>query len=327
MINKPLLLFFVLIIYDQIVLAQKETENVKPIRVEVERVVIPITVTDETGGVVTNLEKNNFEVSEDKNAQTITSLEGTDSEISVGIILDVSGSMQYKWLEAARALMEFMKTANPKDEFLLITFADRPYFNLGFTQIELELQKKLMILRPEGNTALLDAIYLGIHEVKKGRYPRRALLIISDGGDNHSRYGQKEIEDLVKESDVLIYAIGIYNRDPKEFKNSNPLTADIETKTEMLEILRGEFLLGEVTKVSGGKLFKFVITQLFQNNSSLSDITRKISLELRNQYLLTYRSTNEERDGRWRKLKVKLVGIPNSQDFIVRHKEGYYASQ
>ncbi len=300
-------LFFVLVIFIPNVFAQKTVEEKKPIKIQVNRVVVPVTVTNEIGGSVLGLDKTNFEILEDKNPQTIISLEGTDSEISIGIILDVSGSMLYKWLEAGKALIEFLKTSNPKDEFFLVTFADRPHLITDFTSDQRGIQARLMALEPDGNTSLLDAIYLGTHEVKKGSYDRKALLIVSDGADNHSRYGQKEIKDLVKESGVLIYAIGIFN---KKFTFKDRLFSTTASESlELAENSRGASLLDEITKVSGGKLFKFNVEQSVEDKQSLADIARKISLELRNQYFLTYRSNNELCDGKWRKIKVKLKGV------------------
>src|SRR3989344_5496847 len=316
---------FILLSFCLAISASGQDEKIqnKPIKIGVDRVVVPITVTDEMGAAVTNLRKENLQLLEDKAEQTIISLEGIDTEISVGLVLDASKSMEYKWPETVRAATEFMRTANPRDEFLLVSFSDRPYFSLGFTRNTSVLQNKLLITRPAGNTALFDAIYLAIHEVKRGEYPRKAIVIISDGGDNHSRYNHAEIKRLAQESDVMIYAIGIYTKDPKELANFNLLATDPATRVEIVDTLRDDRFLEDIAKTSGGKLFRFIITNP-TTRYSLSDTSRQISLELRNQYILTYSSTNEKRDGKWRKIKVNL-NFPLKDDFSIRHREGYYA--
>jgi len=220
----------------------------------------------------------------------------------MGIIFDMSGSMGSKIDRAREAVVQFMKTANPQDEFFMITFADKPEEVSSFTQNVDEIQNKLLFTAPKGRTALLDAIYLGISEMRQAKYPKRALLIISDGGDNHSRYTEGEIKSMVREADTLIYAIGIYDH-------------YFPTPEEQL----GPELLSEITEVTGGRAFTI------DNPNDLADVATKIGIELRNQYVLGYRPNNRARDGKWRKIRVKLIppkGLPPLRVFA---KSGYYA--
>jgi len=198
--------------------------------------------------------------------------------------------------------VEFFKTANPQDEFFMITFNDRPELVADFTTSIEDVQGKLVFTVPRGKTALLDAIYMGLNKMKDAHNSKKALLIISDGGDNHSRYTENEIKSGVKEADVQIYAIGLYTVNPVQQEEIN-----------------GPSLLTEVTEVTGGRTFTI------NNPNELADVATKIGIELRNQYVLSYRPSNKTRDGRWRKIKVKLVppkGLPHLNVFA---KTGYYA--
>src|SRR5581483_11297205 len=181
------------------------------IRSKVDLVLVPVTVTDPMNRLVTGLDKENFQVFEGKERQEVRNFSSEDAPVSLGIIFDMSGSMSSKIERAREAVGEFFKTANPQDEFFIVAFADKPEEVSDFTQSVDDLQGKLIFTVPKGRTALLDAIYLGISKMRQAKYPKKALLIISDGGDNHSRYTEGEIKSLVKEADVMIYSIGIYD--------------------------------------------------------------------------------------------------------------------
>ncbi|HYL16048.1 MAG TPA: VWA domain-containing protein [Terriglobales bacterium] len=278
------------------------TSYPKPFRVTVDLVLVPVTVTDPTGRFVTGLDKEQFQLYEDKQKQVIRHFSSEDAPVSLGVIFDTSGSMSSKIERAREAVMEFFKTANLRDEFSMITFSEKPEEIADFTTSVEDIQSKLIYAAPKGRTALLDAIYLGISRMRQAQYPKKALLIISDGGDNHSRYTEGEIKSLVKEADTLIYAIGIYDR-------------YFATTEERL----GPVLLSEVTEATGGRAFAV------DNPNDLADIATKIGIELRNQYVLGYRPTNPKYDGKWHKIKVKLTppkGLPPLQ---VRNRQGYYA--
>ncbi len=180
------------------------------IRVNATLVLIPVTVTDPLNRFVTGLDKENFKISEDKAEQTITAFSSEDAPLSVGVVFDCSGSMGDKLEKSRQAVAQFFKTANPEDEFFLVQFNDNAQLIQPFTHNLEEIQNHLTFTQSKGRTALLDAIYMGLHEMKKAKNARKALLIISDGGDNNSRYTETEVKNLVKEADVQIYAIGIY---------------------------------------------------------------------------------------------------------------------
>jgi len=276
--------------------------HTKPMKVDVDLVLVPVTITDPLNRLVTGLDKENFALFEGKEAQEIKHFSSEDAPVSLGVIFDMSGSMSSKIERAREAVIEFFKTANPQDEFFMITFADKPEEISDFTQSVEDIQGKLVYTIPKGRTALLDAIYLGVSKMRQAKYPKKALLIISDGGDNHSRYTEGEIKNLVKEADVLIYAIGIYDR-------------NFPTEEERL----GPQLLSDVTELTGGRAFTI------DNPNDLADVATKIGIELRNQYVLGYRPKNPVRDGKWRKIKVKLNPPKGLPPLRVYAKTGYYA--
>ncbi len=181
------------------------------IRVDTTVVLIPVSVNDKAlGRPVSGLEKENFRVSDDKVPQTITTFAMEDEEIAVGLVFDTSGSMGNTLQRSRMAALEFFKTSNPEDEFFLVEFDDTPRLVVPLTHNTGDISGQLMFSRSHGSTALLDAIYLSLHEIKKSKKPKKALLIISDGGDNHSRYTETEVQNVVRESDSLIYSIGVF---------------------------------------------------------------------------------------------------------------------
>jgi len=279
--------------------------HVAPLQVDVNMVMVNVTVTDPYDRIVTGLDQGNFQVFDEKVEQKVVAFSTEDAPISVGLIFDSSGSMGDKIQKSKEAALQFFKTSNPQDEFMLISFADRPDLITGFTAKFESLQDRLLFVKSGGRTALLDAIYLGLNEMKKATTNRRALLVISDGGDNHSRYTENDIKRAVKESDVQIYAVGIFE----------PPAARARTPEED----SGPGMLAELSEVSGGRMFSV------EDSNELPDIAEKISIELRNQYILGYKPSNLIRDGRWRRIKVKLnppKGLPPLQVYA---RTGYYA--
>jgi len=288
---------------EQNLLEDKVRTHSPTIRSKVDLVLVPVTVTDPMNRLVTGLDKENFQVFEGKDQQEVRHFSSEDAPISLGVIFDMSGSMSTKIERAREAVMEFFKTANPQDEFFLIAFADKPQEVSDFTQSVDDLQNKLIYTVPRGRTALLDAIYLGISKMREAKYPKRSLLIISDGGDNHSRYTEGEIKSLVKEADVMVYSIGIYDH-------------DFRSEEERL----GPQLLSDVSELSGGRAFTI------DNPNDLADVATKIGIELRNQYVIGYRPKNPGHDGKWHKIKVKLLPPKGLPPLHVYAKTGYYAS-
>ena len=276
--------------------------HTKPLKVDVDLVLVPATVTDPMNRLVTGLDQVNFELYENGQRQEIRHFSSEDAPISLGVIFDMSGSMGNKIDKSKEAVVEFFRTANPEDEFFMIGFADKPQLVADFTSSIEKIQGQLVYTVPQGRTALLDAIYLGINKMKQAKHQKKALLIISDGGDNHSRYTESEIRSLVKEADVQIYAIGIFD--------SSPSTEEERS---------GPALLSEITDVTGGRTFTI------DNPNELADVATKIGIELRNQYVLGYRPKNPVRDGKWRKLKVKLIPPKGLPPLHIYFKTGYYA--
>jgi Ca-activated chloride channel family protein len=276
--------------------------HVRPLKVDVDLVLVPVTITDPLNRLVTGLEKENFQLFEGNSSQEIRSFSSEDAPVSLGVIFDSSGSMSSKMERAKEAVMEFFKTANPQDEFFMITFSDEPEDVTDFTNSVDEIQNKLVFAIPKHRTALLDAIYMGVSKMRQAKYPKKALLIISDGGDNHSRYTENEIKSLVKEADVMIYAIGIYDR-----------------YASAIEERLGPQLLSDITELTGGRAFTI------DNPNDLGDVATKIGVELRNQYVLGYRPSKVVRDGKWRKIKVKLLPPKGLPPLRVYARTGYYA--
>lgn len=277
----------------------------RPIRVDVELVLVNVSVIDPYNRFVTGLEKEHFQIFEDKKKQNVLHFSNEDVPISIGLLFDASGSMSGKMDKARMAVQQFFRTANPQDEFFLIDFNDRPHHVVDFTRDADLLQSKLSFTEAKGRTALLDAIYLGLNEMRKARHSRKVLLVISDGGDNHSRYTERDIKRVVREADVQIYAVGIY--EPYSSRSRTP------------EELAGPSLLTEIAEMTGGRQFPV------ENLNDLPDIARKIGRELRNLYVVGYAPTNSKRDGKWRKIQVKLAPPRGLPPLHLYNKSGYYA--
>src|SRR6202030_736028 len=243
--------------------SSKMETRVRPLKVDVDLVLVPVTITDPMNRLVTGLDKENFQLFEGSSKEEIKSFSSEDAPVSLGVNFDSSGSMSSKMDRAKDAVVEFFKTANPQDEFFMITFSDAPEVVSDFTSSVDEIQGKLVFTVPQKRTALLDAIYMGVSKMRQAKYPKKALLIISDGGDNHSRYTEHEIRSVVKEADVMIYAIGIYDR-------------YASAEEERL----GPQLVRDITELSGGRSFTI------DNPNDLADVATKIGIELRNQYVL-----------------------------------------
>jgi Ca-activated chloride channel homolog len=276
------------------------------LHMDVDLALVNVTVTDPHDRSVTGLEPDNFRIFENNVEEEILFFSSEDVPISVGVIFDLSGSMVNKIGKAKEAALQFFKTANPQDEFFLVSFNDRAKVMSTFTTSVEDLQSSLLSSFPKGRTALLDGIYLGLSEMKTARNAKLALLIISDGGDNHSRYNESDIKRLVREADIQLYSVGIFA--PLGYRGRTP------------EELNGPTLLSEVTELTGGRAFEV------ENVNDLPDIATKIGSELRNQYVLGYRPNNRSHDSRWRKIKVKLRLPKGLPPLSIYAKSGYYAS-
>ena len=273
------------------------------LKTDVRLVLVPVSVTDPAQRLVTGLRAENFELFEGKKPQEIRHFSSEDLPVSIGIILDASGSMANKMGRVRDAVTQFCEAANPQDEFFMIVFSNQPRLLTDFTSVAEDLEKDLLFTQPKGRTALLDAIYMGLHKMKSAKYGRKALLIISDGGDNHSLYGEREVKAAAKEADVMIYSIGIFDR-----------------YVPTLEESRGPELLAEIAEPTGGRAFTLA------NEIELPAVASHIGKELRTQYVLGYRPEQMPRDGKWHKIQVKLR-LPKKLSFLkARARTGYYAS-
>jgi Ca-activated chloride channel homolog len=278
------------------------------LRVDVDLVLVPATVTDRMNRPLIDLQQQNFGIFENDARQQIRYFTMEDSPISIGLIVDVSKSMTNK-IEAERiAISEFFENANPKDDYFAISLADRPHLIADTTQSLEQIEGKLALAIPAGHTALLDAIYLGISKMRDARYQRHALLIISDGGDNHSHYTLKEIKTLVQESDVLVYSVGIVDPLPV------PVVKTIEEKL-------GQPLLSKITEASGGRN---IVADKAERIPSIAAI---ISRELRQQYVLGYKSSNDAHDGKWRKIKLEVTAATAEAPLRAYYKRGYLSPE
>jgi len=269
-----------------------------------ELVSLTVTVTDALDRLVTGLEIRNFEVFEDRVKQEITHFSFDDAPVNMGIVFDVSGSMKGMKLDRARdALKAFIQTSHSDDDFFLIGFNQRANLLAEFTNGD-TLANKLTLVDPGGQTALYDATYLGVEKVKQGRHNRHAILLISDGQDNSSRYTYGELRKRLKEAGVQIYCIGIV-----EMGGGAGGTLDMQ----------GQATLEEIAQSTGGKAF------FPKSGAELEEITTRIALELRHQYSIGYSPTNVKRDGHWHKIKVSVKPPKGWSNLRVQHKEGYYA--
>jgi Ca-activated chloride channel family protein len=268
-------------------------------------VLIPSTVTDTRNRFVLGLHKNDFRLFEDGEPQTITHFSGEDAPLSVGIVFDTSGSMGSKLVISRQAAFRLLETLNPEDEAFLVEFGDKAELASSFTSKVEEIESKLTDVRPGGLTAMLDAAEISLHEMKKAKNPRKAIVIISDGGDNNSRYSAKQIQSLVREADVQIYAMGIF-----EPSLVSPLSK---------EEVSGPRLLSELAEQTGGRAFTA------SDPNDLPSVATRIGIELRNQYVLAFSSNNKEKDGKYRRVEVKVTEPEGMPSLKVRWRLGYYA--
>ena len=275
----------------------------KVIRADVRLVLVSAIVTDRKGVTVNGLTQDKFTILEDKVAQPILAFSREEAPCSVGVILDLSGSMRDKLPAATAAVRAFLKTANPEDEIFLMAVASRPESLLSFTDDIVTLGNSLRAARAEGSTALIDTVYLGLNRMRSARNARRALLIVSDGMDNNSRYSKAELLRTVQEQDVQIYTIGIAER-PAAKK-----------AIQLTEEARGLALLDDLAGRSGGMSFTVV------NSDGMLPAASKISQAVREQYVVGYRQSDRDDSGRWHAVQVKI----SAAQLRVYARKGYYS--
>lgn len=278
--------------------------DAQPLRADVNLVLVPVTVRDAQNRPVLDLQQNNFNLFENKDQQDLQYFSKEDSPISVGVILDFSKSMSNKLDVERLAVQEFFNNANSQDDYFVIAVSDRPHLIADSTDSIDDLQRRMAETIPNGNTALLDGIFVGLKKMRSARYSRRALLVISDGGDNHSYYNAKQIKRLAEEADVMIYSIGIFDNMPV------PVFKTIEEKL-------GQSLLTGITELTGG------YTMAADKREKVPQIAAAISRTLREQYVLAYRPKHDQHDGKWKKIKVQVIAPQNSLQLHVDYKRGY----
>ncbi|MGI8785954.1 MAG: VWA domain-containing protein [Acidobacteriota bacterium] len=266
------------------------------IRVKVDTVVIRAAVTDPLNRYVVGLDKDHFRVYEDKIEQQLTHFTNDTSALSVGVIFDVSGSMGDNLISARNSVIRFLEQGGKEDEYFLVTFNERTALMQDFTPRGESIRNEITFHDAKGRTALYDALYLGLQKIREGRNDKKALIIITDGEDNSSRYTFSEVKDFAKESDVQIYVIG-----------------------EKGDMGFGRAIISDIVSLTGGRAF---FPNSFKQLDYYCDL---IHTELRNQYVLGYTSNNRNFDGRWRKLRIRLEPPEGLPKLVVRAKEGYFA--
>jgi len=284
---------------------QNQDQDQTVIRQRTAVVTVNVSVTDKQSRQISGLNKDHFEIYEDKVRQQIEFFSDEDKPVSVGIIFDLSGSMKDKIGRAREALKAFVDTSHADDDFFLVGFNERATLLAGISDGKTVL-RRLELAEPRGQTALYDAAYLGVEKVKEGRHEKHALLIISDGQDNASKYNYGELRKLLKEADVQVYCIGITEQGPG---------------AGTILDRQGQLILEEIAHTTGGMAFEP------NSYSELEDSVTRIAMALRHQYSIGYVPLNEQRDGKWRKIKVRVFPPRGMPSLVVRAKEGYYATQ
>jgi len=269
----------------------------------VDMVLVNVTVLDAEGRAVNGLEAADFSVVDDKLPQTVRYLSSTDEPVSLVVVLDASGSMSARLGDEQKAFTQLLTASNPQDDFSLIAVGDTPRAMAPWGEGVDGIQKSVSALQSSGETALWDAMMLGLDELKRARHPRKAMIVLSDGGDNHSRYSERALRSRLRESDVQVYAVGLFNR----------FATRLEEKA-------GPLQLEEVTAGTGGRVLAV------HDAKEMERAVAQISLELRNQYVLGYYPRIIARDGNWHKVKVRVTGPARSRLHLYA-KEGYYAPQ
>jgi Ca-activated chloride channel homolog len=273
------------------------------IRANVDLVLVNVAVLDHLDRAVTGLQSENFALLDDKTPQIVRYLSIVDEPISLVVVLDASASMAVKIQEARKALTELINSSNPQDDFSLVIVQDKPRVAFHLDDSATEIDRTMDAVQPDGFTALWDGMYLGMKELQNARYRRKAIIVISDGGDNHSRYTESQLKSLLEEADVEVYAIGMFDRFARR-----------------AEERMGPLRLDEVTSITGGRVFSV------HDPDELSRSVIQVSHELRSQYVLGYYPSNRSRDGKWRKLKIHLAGSASQAKFRLYARKGYYAA-
>jgi Ca-activated chloride channel family protein len=261
----------------------------KPLKVDVDLVMFNVTVADGSNRFINDLKPEDFQVFEDKVEQSIRYFSHEVAPVSIGIVFDMSHSMEKKIDVAKDAATKFLESGTTEDEYFLVEFSNRARIAEGFTTDIKRLRDKIAFTPAQGATALYDGMYLGLSQLKRGQNPKKALLLITDGEDNHSRYGRGDIREIIREANAQIYVIDL-----------------------------GRALLGDLAEMTGGHSYRVSV-------DDLEDVCQKIALEIKSQYVIGYESTNTNKDGQYRKVRIRVTPPPDLGKLSVRTREGYYA--
>ncbi len=289
--------------------AQDKPENPKDkdsdytLSVDVNLVLLHVSVLDDKDQFIKSLQKEDFTVYEDKIAQEISLFKEEDVPVSLGMVIDNSGSMRTKRERVNKAALTFAKTCNPQDEIFLINFNDQVYIDQDFTRNMDDLTDVLETLDARGGTALYDAIYLSLEHVREGKEDKKALLVISDGEDRDSRYKFESVLEFARESGAGIYIIGLLDKEGERSRAQKKAAKSLK----------------ELAEETGGKYF------FPESVDEVEAICKEVAHEIRDQYTLGYKPSNTRRDGTWRAVNVKLNTNKNSKKLVARTKRGYYA--
>jgi len=269
------------------------------LRVDTSLVLVPVTVNDEFNRPVTGLEKENFRIFEDKVDQPITAFSTEDEPIALGFVFDTSYSMRHAMPQGRQAAAQFLKLADDGDEFFLVEFDSHPRLVIPLTAETGRINTEIMLTKPVGSTALIDGLYLAIHEIGKSKKAKKALVLISDGGENNSRYTAADVKRVVRESDVLIYTVAMSaGYDPEE--------------------AYGLGLMNQIAEMSGAHTFQ-------ASGVDLAEIASRIAIDLRNRYVLAYTPHDARRDGKYHRIEVKLAPPKGLPKLRAHWRTGYYA--
>jgi Ca-activated chloride channel family protein len=280
-------------------LPQPEAAQEAHLTVKTEVVSLAVSVTDQQGRFLPGLAKEDFRVVDDRVSQEISYFSDTDAPATVGIVFDVSGSMSAgKIAHAREALAQFIQTSHPDDEYFLIGFSNQAEILLDHTSDSEALLRKVSALRPQGDTVLYDGVRLALHQVAQGNHTKRALIVISDGEDNHSRTTFNQLRRQLQEANVTVWTVLIGPLPPRS---------------------NGGAVMDKLASVSGGKAF------FPRNAEKMGEDFAQIALELRRQYSIGYTPSNLVADGRWHRVKVEVEPFAAAARVVVRTRQGYYA--
>jgi Ca-activated chloride channel family protein len=301
-------------------LGKSDAQNVprgSTFRSNTRMVLVPVTVTDHYGKTIMGLQAKDFSIFEDQNPQQIASFATEDAPCSAGLVLDTSGSMQTTLGVVKQSARAFVRTANTDDEFLLLTVSTQPTVNSEFTSDLPAVEENIALTRPGGFTALIDTVYLGLNQMRKARNPQRALVILSDGMENHSRYSKSELLRIALEADVQIYSIIMDNGAGGGASGATyPFRPSMIAKPgDQAAQRQGPNLLEELAEKTGGLYFHA------RNDAQAQAGMMKAGLALRNEYMIGYLPADSGQSGKWHRIRVKST-VPNVS---VHARSGYYA--